>query len=130
MEPRLIYIEQAAHMVPPRAVKKLRGFRELIERLNSHLFASRSSRDRKLSDLTLAMLSETGYDKWIREENPQGEERWGNVRELINFASSFTDMETWLDDIALMSNPQALVSGEEEVGSSGRGANSGVGPSL
>ena len=118
-------LEQAASHIPTRALKKLHRFRDTIERLEARLFSVDSLQEGKVSDVVHAVLAETGYDQWIRFDNPQGEDRWGNVRELVNFASGSTNLEAWLDDVALMSDPQALVAGDDDGGGGGRGGGGG-----
>ena len=61
-----------------------------------------------VSNALVQIVKEIGYDNWIRYENAGGEERWGNIRELVNFASSAISVENWLDEVALLSDPQDL----------------------
>ena len=61
-----------------------------------------------VSNALVHIVKEIGYDNWIRYENAGGEERWGNIRELVNFASSAISIENWLDEVALLSDPQDL----------------------
>lgn len=108
-------LERAAQNIPKRSLKRLRQFRDTIESLREPLLQTEGpSIELLVSHIMLAVLKSTGYDNWLRYDTPQGEDRWGNVRELVNFASSTNDLEGWLDDLALMSDPRRLMANDSE----------------
>jgi DNA helicase-2/ATP-dependent DNA helicase PcrA len=70
-----------------------------------------------LVELFDLMLGRTGYKNFIKDNTPEGEERWENLAELRRVAGEFTNLEggealaRFLEDVALVSDVDAL--GEE-----------------
>ena len=70
-----------------------------------------------LVELFDLMLGRTGYKNFIKDNTPEGEERWENLTELRRVAGEFIDLDgpealaRFLEDVALVSDVDAL--GEE-----------------
>jgi|TARA_B110000208_G_C11689089_1_gene401604 DNA helicase II / ATP-dependent DNA helicase PcrA len=110
--------------IPTRGRNQLLNFKNKMDEMRSDIplfqsspgSAALSNDDENIvSNAILALLKTTGYDNWIRYENAGGEDRWGNLRELVNFASGTTSLQAWLDEVALLSDPQDLSNGLEKI---------------
>jgi DNA helicase-2/ATP-dependent DNA helicase PcrA len=102
-------------LVPPpfksRARKALLEFGKMMTMLINAKY--------KLTLLELfdLMIGRTGYKAFIKNNTPEGEDRWENLQELKRVAGEFTDLAgaealaQFLEDVALVSDVDAL--GEE-----------------
>eukprot|EP00939_MAST-03C_sp_MAST-3C-sp1_P001566 g1566.t1 len=106
--------EETTSRLPKRSISKLATFHSLIEGARRRIFAidakklpAAESDATMLSDAIVELLRHVGYDTYCREELSAGDERWSNVRELVNSAASthVRDVSRWLDEVALLSDP-------------------------
>jgi len=83
--------------------KSLAPFVDVMRRLRLE------SENLSLSETIVDMLQEIGYETYCRDELDSGESRWSHVRELVNSASRFhfRNAQDWLDEVALLSNPES-----------------------
>lgn len=94
-----------------RAQKSLINFGQIMTML---IAAKQKLTLPELFDLTVAR---TGYKEFIKDNTPEGDERWENLQELRRVTGEFTDLEgtealaRFLEDVALVSDVDAL--GEE-----------------
>lgn len=60
--------------------------------------------------LIVQVLRDTGYEGWLRYEQPDGEARWQNLRDLVNLAAGFPadQLVEFLDKVALISDQDVL----------------------
>ena len=98
---------------PTRSKTQLLVFKEMMDNMRATipLFHEGPQQEKTpIATALLAIIKDSGYGDWIRYDNPAGEDRWNNLRELVNFASGTPDVEEWLDEVALLSDPQELSS--------------------
>jgi DNA helicase II / ATP-dependent DNA helicase PcrA len=108
---------------PTRSKNQLLQFKIMMDKMRNTipLFQQQELREHTvsrnispISSAILSLLTTSGYGDWIRYENPQGEDRWNNIRELVNFASGTINLEDWLDEVALLSDPNELSNSDHE----------------
>jgi len=99
----------------PRAVKSVRAFADLIERLIEQSIILSAV---ELLDLT---LERSGYKRLVQEDKERGEERWDNILELRGSASNFEGPEPrerlieFLENVALVSDIDSLDEDEDAI---------------
>jgi len=99
----------------PRAVKSVRAFADLMERLIEQSIILSAV---ELIDLT---LERSGYKRLVQEDKERGEERWDNILELRGSASNFEGPEPrerlieFLENVALVSDIDSLEEGEDAI---------------
>jgi DNA helicase-2/ATP-dependent DNA helicase PcrA len=99
----------------PRAVKSVRAFADLMERLIEQSIILSAV---ELIDLT---LERSGYKRLVQEDKERGEERWDNILELRGSASNFDGPEPrerlieFLENVALVSDIDSLEEGEDAI---------------
>lgn len=84
--------------------------RPQLQPLASAFAVARKETYEKVSDLLRHLLTKSGYLRRL-EDDIDGEERSQNIEELFNVASAYTDIHTFLEDVALLSDIDNL---EEE----------------
>src|SRR3989344_4412878 len=93
--------------VPPRGIGpvtikkgglKLDLFRDTLSHIGDKVIMGTP-----LAGLEL-IIKEVGYQKYLDDGTPEGEERWQNVEELLNLASEFERVEEFLEHVALVSD--------------------------
>lgn len=67
-----------------------------------------------VSDLLHFLLKESGYLKTMKAQ-PDGEERLENLEELINVAAPFTDVDRFLEEVALLSDLDTMEEEQDRV---------------
>jgi len=73
----------------PRAKDALRSFKRVIEKLQT-VAAEVEGTDRKVSDVVIAAIDDTGYSLMLRSENTdEAETRLENLEELVNAAVDY-----------------------------------------
>jgi DNA helicase II / ATP-dependent DNA helicase PcrA len=93
----------------PRAVESLKKFKKTIEDLQSKV-AEVSNTDRKVSDVVIAAIEDTGYANMLRAENTdESATRLENLEELVNAAVDYDKQEDaglrdFIDHAALTSD--------------------------
>ncbi len=93
----------------PRALEAMRSFRKIIEKLTVKV-GEAAQTDRAVSEVVIAAIEDTGYDKMLREENSEeAETRLENLQELVNAAIDYDKQETnglrdFIDHSALSSD--------------------------
>jgi DNA helicase-2/ATP-dependent DNA helicase PcrA len=101
--------------INPRAVKSVRAFADLMERLIEQSIILSTV---ELLDLT---LERSGYKRLVQEDKERGEERWDNILELRGSASNFEGPEPrerlieFLENVALVSDIDSLEEGEDAI---------------
>ena len=99
----------------PRAMKSVRAFADLMERLIEQSIILSAV---ELIDLT---LERSGYKRLVQEDKERGEERWDNILELRGSASNFEGPEPrerlieFLENVALVSDIDSLEEGEDAI---------------
>lgn len=86
-----------AQGVAPRAKSALRSFGELLHELQQVL-------DHSPADIIERIIERTGYGAFINDGTVQAEEKNENVGVLIAEAKAYTDVPTFLEEMALMSS--------------------------
>ncbi|HEY8559924.1 MAG TPA: UvrD-helicase domain-containing protein [Pyrinomonadaceae bacterium] len=93
----------------PRALESLRKFKKTIEDLQQKV-AEVSQTDRKVSDVVIAAIEDTGYANMLRAENTdESATRLENLEELVNAAVDYDKQEDsglrdFIDHAALTSD--------------------------
>jgi DNA helicase-2/ATP-dependent DNA helicase PcrA len=93
----------------PRAVESLKKFKQTIEHLQKKV-AEVSQTDRKVSDVVMAAIEDTGYANMLRAENTdESAARLENLEELVNAAVDYDKQEDsglrdFIDHAALTSD--------------------------
>ena len=97
-----------------RALNSLEQFRDLITSLRSKI-------DNDLINLIDSVVQQTGYHKYLQNDQEQGEERLENIQEYMNSAREYAHMEnregltTFLESVALVSDIDDLDDSEESI---------------
>ena len=97
-----------------RAVKSLEKFRDMITSLRIKI-------DGDLIDLIDSVVQQTGYSKYLQNDQEQGEERIENIQEYMNSAREYAHMEnregltSFLESVALVSDIDDLDDSEESL---------------
>lgn len=60
--------------------------------------------DKNPAEIIEALIQKTGYDTYLRDGTPNGEERLENLSSLVSDAANFADLPTFLEEVALMSS--------------------------
>jgi DNA helicase II / ATP-dependent DNA helicase PcrA len=93
----------------PRALESLKKFKQTIESLQAKV-AEVSQTDRKVSDVVIAAIEDTGYANMLRAENTdESAQRLENLEELVNAAVDYDKQEEsglrdFIDHAALTSD--------------------------
>ena len=93
----------------PRAKEALKGFKRVLERLQTKL-SDAAQTDRPVSEVVIAAIEDTGYGDLLRSENSdEAEGRLENLEELINAAADYdkeegSDLRDFIDHAALTSD--------------------------
>ncbi len=88
--------------------ERIRSFTALIER-----FQKQAERE-VVSELSEHLLSAINLERWLRDDTEEGEERWGNVQELLTVMRKYdaldprTSLVSFLEEVALVSEVDAL----------------------
>ncbi|MEX1112321.1 MAG: UvrD-helicase domain-containing protein [Candidatus Andersenbacteria bacterium] len=67
-----------------------------------------------VSDLLRVLLTESGYIDSL-DQDPDGEERKQNIEELYTVASAYTHLDTFLEDVALLSDLDTMEESSDRV---------------
>lgn len=92
----------------PQAARALVSFLELLEDL------SRAADEKDILSLLDYMMEKTGYEEYLRNGSPEGEERWENVQELRRAAEEFASLPpregltAFLEGVTLVSDVDNL----------------------
>ncbi len=94
-----------------KALSSAKKFYEKIEKIRSEIHKN------NVADIIQIVISQFGLDEFYNDNTPQGIERLENLRELASVATSqgATDLGTFLEDIALVSDLDSLSSGGDTV---------------
>ena len=85
--------EPISSSLTPRAKDALRSFKAVIEKLQK-VAAEVAETDRKVSDVVIAAIDDTGYSLMLRSENTdEAEARLENLEELVNAAVDYDKSE-------------------------------------
>lgn len=83
--------------------KALRGLQAL-----EHLIATASGKTDTPGDLVQYIFTASGYQTYLDDGTPQGNERIENVEELVNVASQYPGTTSFLEEVALMTDVDNL----------------------
>jgi DNA helicase II / ATP-dependent DNA helicase PcrA len=92
----------------PAARQAFTDFRDLIVEVRA------AAQERRLVEVIDLLLLRTAYERYVKEGNPEGEERWANVLELRGLASEYDGLppgeglQAFLEDVALMSDVDTM----------------------
>ncbi len=73
-----------------------------------------------VSELTQGLLSEIEFEKWLRDDSDEGEERWNNVQELFTVMKKYdqldpqTSLMSFLEEVALVSEVDKLATAQDD----------------
>ena len=83
-------------------------------------------------ELLREVLKKSGYEDWMRYEQADGDERWQNVRELANLATSLDagSLLDFLDRVALIADQDMMMRGDDEDGGGGSSGGGGGSKSV
>lgn len=87
---------------------RLKKFAELI------IEAKRKAQRLPVTDLTRWLLNAVGMEKWIRDDTDEGEDRWGNIEELLSVMRKYdhldpqTSLLSFLEEASLVSEVDKL----------------------
>ncbi len=98
----------AREVLEPRSQRHLRAFHDVIVTL----IAERAQRSP--SELLALALEQSGYGQWLRDETPEGEERWENILELAGVAREFDALPPE-EGLAALLESAALVSETDDL---------------
>jgi len=127
---------------PPPALRRqaacaVRAFCEVISELRGEVAALEARAARRnttaaalfsvehagralVPDLLARVLKQSGYERWLKDEQADGFERWRNVRELANLAAAAeggdASLVDFLDRVALIQDQDMLVREQTESG--------------
>ncbi len=99
----------------PREAERIRAFEELRAELGE-LFLQEPTRD-----FVKAVIKKTGYEEYIRDGTPAGEERWANVLEILTVAAPYhasappAGTTSFLEDVALLSDADTVDTSRDAV---------------
>ncbi|MGH2443331.1 MAG: ATP-dependent helicase [Chloroflexota bacterium] len=71
--------------------------------------------ERTVLELLDLVLQRTGYERYIRDDTPEGDERWENILELRSVAQEYGDappmegLRSFLEDVALLGETDELM---------------------
>lgn len=88
----------------PREQARIETFRRILRTLEKAYTTAAPS------DLVKHVISETGYESYLRDSTPEGEERWTNVEELLSVTSGYDHLDppqgtdAFLENAALLSD--------------------------
>jgi DNA helicase-2/ATP-dependent DNA helicase PcrA len=80
---------------------KVEAFFTLLDQL---IKAAESAKD--IGVLIEEVVALTGYRGFIKDGSIEGESRWENIQELIGAAERFTSLEEFLEEVALVQDPE------------------------
>ncbi|OGJ61092.1 hypothetical protein A3C37_03445 [Candidatus Peribacteria bacterium RIFCSPHIGHO2_02_FULL_53_20] len=87
---------------------RLKKFADLI------IEAKRKAERMPVTDLTRWLLDAIGMEKWIRDDTDEGEDRWGNIEELLSVMRKYdqldpqTSLLSFLEEASLVSEVDKL----------------------
>lgn len=84
-------------VLTPKAKKSLELFGQTLGRLASYLEGSPA-------DLIEQIIDQTGYTSYINDGSPQADDNLENIGVLVAEARSYTDVQSFLEEMALMSS--------------------------
>ncbi|OGJ57770.1 hypothetical protein A2635_01465 [Candidatus Peribacteria bacterium RIFCSPHIGHO2_01_FULL_51_9] len=67
-----------------------------------------------VSQLSRTLLEDIGMEQWLRDETDEGEERWGNIQELLSVMQKYDALEprtgfmSFLEEVSLVSEVDKL----------------------
>ncbi len=96
-----------------RARELFGGFVDLVESIR------KLAEDRTVVEILDAILEQTGYARFVRDDTEEGEERWQNIQELRTKARDYdelspgTGLAAFLEDVSLVQDVDQLQEGED-----------------
>lgn len=81
-------------------------------------FQDRAKRER-VSELTPRLLETLKMEEWVKDDTDEGEERWGNVEELLSVMHKYDHLDpyasltSFLEEVALVSEVDKLAEGKD-----------------
>lgn len=99
---------QDAEGIGAAALASLAGFGRAIDNLRELSLSA------ALPDFVEQMLRDTGYEAYLHDGTPEGDERWSNVVELIGLTAEYRDqppaeaLGQFLENVALVSDVDSL----------------------
>jgi DNA helicase-2/ATP-dependent DNA helicase PcrA len=100
--------DSISHPFATRAQNALLAFVELLDEL------VRARQQKDLLELVDLLLDRSGYQDYIRDGTPEGEDRWANILELRTVARDYAELPgeealtTFLEEVALVSDVDDL----------------------
>lgn len=64
---------------------------------------ARQDQPETVKDILEILLTRSGYEKWLKKQ-PDGEDRWENVEELLNVTANYRDAGKFLEEVSLLSD--------------------------
>lgn len=109
----LTEVDQIDAVNEPAQVR-IKQFTETIEHFR------REAQREVVSGLTERLLSAMGMEEWLRDDTEEGEERWGNVLELVGVMRKYdqldphTSLTSFLEEVALVSEVDKLTTAKDD----------------
>ena len=88
--------------------------RPAVRNVVSAYQSAQEARYEVVSDLLAHLLQHSGYEKWLKSQ-ADGEDRWENITELLNVTAAYTDVTSFLQDVALLSDIDTLEEAQDRV---------------
>lgn len=88
---------------------KVVAFWQTIDRIREE------GRGLRVEEVVNKVVRQTGYKDFILDGTPEGETRWENIEELMAVASQASELDTFLEEVALISDVDNYDSGAEAV---------------
>ncbi len=96
------------HDINEPTKERIRCFTELLERYRG------KSKQEVVSELSGHLIHAIDLEKWLRDDTEEGENRWGNVQELLSVMHKYdmldpeTSLMSFLEEVALVSEVDKL----------------------
>lgn len=84
-------------------LKKESAARAVLRPVARTFEQARSKKFETVSDLLAYLIEGSGYSRWLKAQ-PDGEERWENIKELLNVTAVYSDVTKLLEEVALLSD--------------------------
>ncbi len=93
---------------------RLRSFVEIIEKF------SQLAKEKVVSAIASHLLDAIDMEKWVKDGTEEGDERWGNIQELLTVMHKYdtldptTSLQSFLEEVALVSEVDKLTDAKDD----------------
>lgn len=103
-------LSKQSDSLPPKTKAEYKNFLNRIEKIKNII------QQKTPADVVLEVSKISGIEEMYKNDGPEGVERIENIKELANLASRYEDMESFLTEVALASDQDALEDKKEKSG--------------